>query len=232
MIGKLRAICLDVETMHLTPEEIKFEEQWLKPAANTKDPAKRAAQVAEKALKLVEKDALTNSCSLGTIGFQDVFQPYPAVLHAFPEKVEAPGIECFQCASQKEMLENFTSTMNLYCDENTEIVVADKYFDLPKIRLACVRHRVPIPEIFLPGAINPVFDVLQAGSRYFLINNVVKSLSLRELCARLGIKGSGKIISGADVPDMIDRGEYQDVIIYNASDVLQTAMAYRLMTNQ
>ena len=84
-----------------------------------------------------------------------------------------------------------------------------------------------------PGALNPVFDVTRIAGKYFLVNGSAEyNLSLDELIRRLGFSREGKAVSGAEVPGMIERGEFEDVIYYSAMDSIDAGRAYLAMAGK
>lgn len=222
---------IDIETRNLSAKAIEFEKQFLKPHPSTKDEDKKMKQLEEKARKLKEKGAVTDSCEIASIGIH-VQGEMPIVIHTFDfhEDLKADyGMEHYPCVGEKEMLRIFYELMSSACDETTELVVAGRDFDFPKIRTRNVVNGVPIPEPLVPGAQNPNYDVLFMGAKYFLVNKRF-SVSLDELSQRLGVDTGEKAISGAEVPGMIERGEFKEVIIYNGLDAVKNTECYMKMT--
>lgn len=231
---KVPFISIDIETKNLTKKEIEFESQFLKAHPSTKDPEKIAAQIATKTKALSTKGALTNTCEIASIAIHSAGTG-PLVIHAtgFDGDLDDYNVKAFSFLTEAEMLAEFTEIFNVSCDEETVIVVAGKYFDLPKIRYACLKNRVPMAEAVKPGAPNQIYDVLFMGGKYFMVGGGSSySLSLDELSERLGLNSGGKVISGKEVPGMIERGEFEEVIVYNALDAVKNSEAYLLMTGQ
>lgn len=230
---KFPFIALDIETRNLNADQVEFASQFLKHHANTKDPDKRAAQVAAKKAALLERGALNDASEVACIGLWSPSEPAPIVLHTFPFGEEIGGIAHAQYATEKDMLEAFAEMMNDACDEQTEVVVANAGFDLPRLRYAAaIRNRVAIPEIIKPRSVNPIYDVLHMAGKYFLVGGGAEfSLSLDDLAKHCRII-TGKVVSGAEVPLMIEREEYEEVITYNAVDALVTGKAYQILTGR
>lgn len=231
---KVPFISIDIETKNLTEKEIEFESQFLKPHPSTKDPKKIEAQLEVKKEALVTKGALTNTCEIASIAIHSTGTG-PIVLHTmdFHKDLHDYNVQAEPFKTEAEMLGGFLDIFNTACDEETVIVVAGKYFDLPKIRYACLKNRVPMAEAVKPGALNQIYDVLFMGGKYFMVSGGSSySLSLDELSERLGINTGGKVISGKEVPGMIERGEFEEVIVYNALDAVKNSEAYLLMTGQ
>lgn len=235
LFKRINAVSIDIETMNLDANEIELESRFLKAHPSTKDPDKIKAQIKAKKEQLKTKGALKDSAQIACIGLHMHGQP-PVVIHSVGSKydlVDEFGIETSFVNSEKEMMHEFTAIMNSICDNETEIVVAGKYFDIPKIRLAAVRNGVALPGFLLPLTSNPIYDVLYIGGKYFLVGNKRQhDIGLDELCKRLGIDTGGKVIAGAEVPGMIERGEYKEVIIYCAMDAVKNTECYRKMTCQ
>jgi hypothetical protein len=230
----LKHLTLDIETMNATPEGVDFEAQFLKAAANTKDPEKQAAQVATKRSKLTEKSALSPSAPIACVGLYAPELGEPKVIHWMPCSEPIDGVDHAKAGdNEREMLIALRELLNLWCDDATEIVGANVGFDLPKLRYAYARNGLKLPEILKPRSPNPVYDVLYIFGKYFLPGNGAEfNISLDECLKRLGILGEGKTVTGAAVPGMIERGEYRDVIEYNALDVVATDRAYLILTSQ
>jgi hypothetical protein len=230
--GKLKFISIDIETRNLTNEQVEFECRFLKHAANTKDPAKQEAQIAAKKDALKTRGALSNSAEIACIGLFTIGID-PIVLHTLACKDRFDhGFTQELYGSEESMLHDFASILDTMCDDKTVIVVANKEFDLPKLRYAfAIRNKMQLPDILKPYAPNEVYDVLHVASKYFMIGSQPYQLSLDELSSRLGIS-NGKIISGAEVPGMIDRGEHEAVILYNHLDAVITGQAYLILTGQ
>lgn len=230
---KFPFISLDIETRNLNAAQAEFAAQFLKHHPNTKDEAKRAAQIATKKAALSDRGALNDASEVACIGFWSPSEPAPIVLHTFPFGEKLGGIAHVQYAIEKDMLEAFAEMMNDACDEQTEVVVANAGFDLPRLRYAAaIRNRVAVPEIITPRSVNPIYDVLHMAGKYFLVGGGAEfSLSLDDLAKHCRIV-TGKVVSGAEVPGMIEREEYEEVITYNAVDALVTGKAYQILTGR
>jgi len=229
MLRKLPYIVIDIETRNLSQTGRELASSLVKPHPSTKDEAKRAAQVQAKVSSLEEKGALSDIAEIACIGiYSDSITP--TVLHTFDFEGAIEGVDHGKYADEKTMLSDFCGIINEGCDENTEIVVANAGFDLPKIRYAAaIRNKTKIPDILMPRSSNSVFDILHIAGKYFLVNKSDKySLSLDDLAKHLGYEG--KRASGAEVPNLIDSGEFETVITYNVVDLLLTNMAYKVMS--
>lgn len=232
-IKKFPFISVDIETRNLTPEQIELASSFVKPHPSTKDETKKAAQIEAKKAALVDKGALNDASEIACIGFWTVSEVAPIVLHTFPFDKQIEGVAHAQYATEKAMLEAYCEMMNDACDEQTEVVVANAGFDLPRLRYAAaIRNRVAIPEIIKPRSVNSIYDVLHMAGKYFLVGNGAEfGLSLDNLAKHCKII-TGKVVSGKEIPGMIDRGEYETVITYNAIDALVTGKIYQMMTGK
>jgi hypothetical protein len=225
-------ISIDIETRNLKDDQIAFESDFLKSHPNTKDETKKESQIAAKKNALVARGALTNSCEIACIGIYTSFDE-SVVLHTFDYVKEVSAkTKHIGYSSESEMLKAFCDMLDNRCDEETEIVVANAGFDLPKLRLAAIRCCCKIPNIFLPQAMNSVFDVLSVAKKYFLVSSSTYAYSLAEVGCRFGLMDKDKIISGSEIPGMIDKEEFEKVILYNGIDAMIAGKLYMMMTGR
>lgn len=229
---KFPFVPVDIETRNLTPNQFEQASLFVKPHPSTKDEAKKAAQIEAKKAALVDKGALNDASEIACIGFL-ASEVSPIVMHTFPFDKQIEGVLHVQYNTEKDMLEAFSEMMNDSCDEQTEVVVANAGFDLPRLRYAAaIRNQVAIPEIIKPRSVNPIYDVLYMAGKYFLVGNGAEfTLSLDDLAKHCKII-TGKVVSGKEIPHLIDRGEYETVITYNAIDALVTGEIYKMMTGK
>ena len=226
-------LSIDIETRNLTADEVEFEGQFVKAHPGTKDKEKIEAQIEKKKQNLLEKGALTNTCEIASIAIH-VPGEMPIVIHTFDfneDLTEEFFIDHMPCTNEKEMMNTFFEIVSSACDDETELVVANRDFDFPKLRMKALVNRVPIPQPFMPGAHNRIYDVLFMASKYFMIGGQY-NISLDELCKRLGVGTGEKAIPGSEVPGMVERGEYKEVIVYNGLDALKNSECYELMTGR
>lgn len=233
MFRKAQFVSIDIETKNLSDSQIEFESQFLKSHPGTKDEDKKQAQVAAKKESLAKKGALTNSAEIACIGFWNDYEQSPFVLHTFDFNKQLDGIATARYESEASMLYAFAQLMNDSTDEQTEVVVANAGFDLPKLRYAAaIRSRTTIPEIIKPRSPNPIYDVLYMAGKYYMVGTGQEfTLSLEDLAKHLGLS-SNKVIHGSKIPDLIDQGEYETIITYNAIDALLTGRAYQILTGR
>lgn len=226
-------VSIDLETRNLSEEGLILEGSFLKSHPSTKDELKKVQQIAEKKAALAGKGALKDSAQIGCISIYSpsILGPSPVVLHTFPQLTEETysGVVCSGHKTEQGMLEEFKQFLDENINPETVVVGANiKGFDLPKLRLRAAISRVPIPLALRLGSPNPIYDVTYNFGRYYQIGDA-KFVSLDEVIRRLGIEVHGKLVSGAEIPDMIDRNEFEDVIQYCANDAVLTAAAYSLM---
>lgn len=229
MFKRAEFVSIDIETKNLTLDQIEFEGGLLKPNPSTKDEEKKKQQIEVKKARLVEKGACTNSAEIACVGicFQD---KEPFVIHTFPGQYKIDGVIDERCSSTRSMLEYVTSILNAVCDIDTTIIVAGSGFDLPKLRLACVTNRCIMPEILLPDSPNPIYDVLYYGGKYFMVGQGKQyNISLDELLIRLGLLKDKKVVSGREIPKMIEEERFEEVVMYNGNDALMNVEAYLMM---
>lgn len=224
-------VSIDIETMNLTEDQILFESGFLSGRKGTKDPEKIKQQIENKINGLKEKGAVKNSSNIASIGIH-TDNSRPVVIHQFPFTDDLDSVDHVPCCNEREMLLSLTNLLNSCCDDETEIVVAGKKFDLPKIMLASIRNRVNYPECFTPGR-NKIYDLLYFGGKYFMVDNQAQyTVSVGELLKRFGFDREGKIVGGSEIPTMIENEQYKEVIIYNGLDVIDNTLLYKAMTNQ
>lgn len=109
-------------------------------------------------------------------------------------------------------------------------------FDLPKLRLRSLVREVGLARGLLPPrraedpAGLPVFDTMRQWCRFSRDQRPFVPLS--DIVDGLGIVAHKQIISGADVPALIEAKKFEDVITYALLDGLATEQAYLLMTGR
>lgn len=225
-------VVIDVETRNLTPDMIEFESKFLKHHPGTKDAGKQEEQISKKKKALETRGALADSAEMAVIGFY-IQGMQPILLHTLDFTGQIDGVECQKFTSIYDLLPVFAEYLDVFCDETTEIVVANAGFDLPKLRFAFAKNRVKMPKILSPKSTNSVFDVLRVFGRYFMVSSVAEyNVGLDEVTTRLCIEGGSKIMTGADVPRMIDEGNHEEVLVYNSIDVMKTLQSYLVLSGQ
>lgn len=99
-------------------------------------------------------------------------------------------------------------------------------FDLPKLRIAYVRHRLHLPEVLRPRIHpdekkQPIVDLMQLFLKYFTSDQKGKiMIGLKEVAHRFGLPDYKNLIDGSMIPDLIAKGEVKKVLNYNSVDVM------------
>lgn len=219
-------ITLDIETRHATESELAIEARFLKPSGGCKTDKAKAKSLEDKQFALAERSALTDACQIGCVGlFCDgrqliSFTSFSTVVLDYPVVVGT---------TEKIMLQNLGMFLEGATDAATQLVTFNgRGFDIPKLRLAFARNGVRLPDILRPFASPIHTDVMLLYGKYYSIKGA-PFVSLNEVAAQLGIE-SQPVMSGADVPDAINNGNGDVVILYNLLDCILTDLAYcRLM---
>ena len=238
----LPAICLDIETCHASLEAIEAEIALYKGQSNWKAETIEANKE-KHADKVREKSALLDSAPIATIGICD--QDGDAVvfhwLRVDSGKLENSVLSIKAGETERDMLLAFRDFSNTSIDRDTAIVGFNLGFDLPKLRLAYVRHGLKPPEFLLPNTPNQSIDVMRIFTRYYSTKDL-PFVGLDEVIKRLGIAPEGKQMEGKEAPVYVAKGFegsepdnnqwHKDLIIYNALDVLLTMRAFLILTGQ
>lgn len=229
-------VCLDIETAHASQEAIDNAVSMYKAPSNIKDGEKIEAAEERYAEKIKEKDALLDASPIACISArtdktEEVFSAMDKKNHDKKRGFFiAPKSEC-------EMLIDFRDWMDSVTDENTVLIGFNiMAFDLPRLRAAFVRHHIRLPQVLTPRILDAerqsVIDVMVMFLRGFTADKYgLKHISLREVERRLGLPEYKNKISGAEVPEMVKRGEFKEVLVYCSVDTGSTLAAYRIMTS-
>lgn len=231
-------ICLDIETCNADQATIDHEIELWKAPSNWK-PETVEKNRTNHATKIREKSALLDSAPVATIGICDD-NGDAIVFHwlLLNTGKQDEGYFSQRSGDEKAMLMLFRDWANTYADESTIIVGFNLGFDLPHLRIAYARHGLKLPRILAARSGNTIADVMQIYTRYFTSKDLA-FIGLDAVVKQLGIATEGKQLSGADVPDYVDRGFnekrldlHRDVITYNAIDTLVTMRAFLICTGQ
>jgi hypothetical protein len=134
---------------------------------------------------------------------------------------------------ERSMLAALSQWLDAHTDAGTVLVGHNvRAFDLPKLRNAFVRHRLPLPASLKPredGPGQPVTDTMSLFKSFSMEHRDDFMVSLDTVCAAFGIERPKQYLSGADVPRLYEEGQYAVILTYNAIDVDATAEVYRLM---
>jgi len=216
-------ITLDIETRHATESELALEAHFLKPSGNCKTEAARGKSLKDKQDGLAEKSALTDACQIGCVGLFCDSQRLVSFT-SFPV-YDSLEYSVISGATEKVMLLNLGMFLEGATDAATQLVTFNgRGFDIPKLRLAFARNGVRLPDILRPFSSPIHTDVMLLYGKYYSIKGA-PYVSLNEVAAQLGIDTT-PIMSGADVPDAIENGQGEAVILYNLLDCILTDLAY------
>ena len=215
-------LVVDIETT-ADKEQLELEKSLLKPAANIKDPEKKAANLQAKIDAIEEKGALLDSAIIACIGIRS--PEYTCNFSTFKIDAEAAdllnaGIMCDYSKTEKEMLEKFSAFMNTVCEQDTVLVTSNGYnFDLPKLRFRNAWHDLRLPEALTKN--QPAKDIMVQYTKYYSMSKV-PFVSVGEMAQRLGICDSGKLMKGNQFGKLIKERNFTTAILYNVIDLILT----------
>ncbi len=235
-LTRAKLVCLDIETAHAGKDVIENEIARWKPRANTKDPDKIEEQRKAHADKVTQKDALLDASPVACISVRT--EKVGMVFNGMDKKAYSVNhSQVVSGGSEKKMLADFRDWLDNVTDDKTILIGFNIYnFDLPRLRAGFMRHRLKLPRILAPRVLDddkqPIIDVMRMFLKGFTADCAGDfSISLKEVEHRLGLPEYKDKISGAEVPNMIERGEIKKVLTYCAVDTMSTLQAYMLMTS-
>lgn len=237
---------LDIETRNPDAEEMaeleqRFNAEW-EPPANYKDAAKIEARRAEDLVKFRDKAALLPQAPIAVVGVMlDDGRTYqlhamgaekPRWRDARRRKVSVEGF-----AGERELMRALAALLAEETDAETMLVGFNVLaFDLPKARLACVRHGLELPEALRLKLVEdderqPVFDLMVQYCRKFLGTREL-FISQEEMLFQMGIRPAiGRdVASGAEVPKLLEAGKLDAVLTKNLADLADLRQAFLRMT--
>jgi len=236
------SICLDIETCN-SEQAFQLESKFVKANSNIKDEEKKAGNIAEKLATMKEKSALLDTAPIGVIGLQ-IGEGMPIVLHTdvrLPSGVMGDqngggAVQCttFNCSKDmfiglRNMLDTLFNTALQAGQVLTIVGFNSIKFDIPKLRLAYIRHGLKLPIALRPnieGVIN--YDVMLKFTKYYT-KNESPYIGLDHVCALLGVGEVDKPLDSSKVPGMLEAGETATVALHCGLDVAKTALCWRLM---
>lgn len=231
-----RLICLDIETAHADKKSIESEIERWKPGGNVKDADKIEAAREKFSEKVTDKSALLDASPVACISVRT--EKVGKVFNGIDKKSYAVNhSDVISGGSEKKMLIDFREWLDTVTDDKTVLIGFNIFaFDIPRLRAGFMRHRLKLPRVLSPRVLDadkqPIIDVMSMFLRGFTSDCYGdRHISLREVEHRLGLPEYKDKISGAEVPDMIERGEVKKVLSYCAVDTLSTLRAYMLMTS-
>jgi hypothetical protein len=223
-------LILDIETRNAPEEVVKKEfEAVYRAPSNYKDKEKLKSHRAEAWAKCLEKSALQPSAPIPAIGLKS--ETELRCLHCMWE--HAPSVR------MNGLVEGFAdeaSMLNAFCallatKADTETIIGGfniKWFDLPAIRRALARRKMPIPDALL-NPDQPVFDNMEKWCRMYAGERDIMA-SAPQVSMGLGIEPHK--VSGAVVPELFANGEYELVIDKVMLDVLEEEEQFLRMTGR
>jgi predicted 3'-5' exonuclease similar to PolB exonuclease domain len=229
-------LVLDIETGEASEQEIEAACRRYRPPSNIKDPFKIKDNVEAAHKKIREKSALLDAapilCMSARAGQEGlIFNGMDAQLH------QVPGFNVLSSGSEAAMLTRIREYLDAATSPETVMVGFNiLHFDLPKLRFAYLRHRLPLPKILLPHSADearPPVDLMRLFLKHFT-SELAGDLfvTLDEVTDRLGLPQYKDRVSGSEIPAMAKAGRVQEVLAYSALDCLATWQSYFLMTNQ
>lgn len=117
-----------------------------------------------------------------------------------------------------------------YTDDKTTIVGWNvKGFDLPRLRLMCLRARprIVLPKVFQVRA--DVYDLMKEYCRHFSVDRV-EFMKLVVALEQVGIATNKEVMNGAMVGPMIRAGRYEEVLVYGLGDVVEETELFLMMS--
>jgi DNA polymerase elongation subunit (family B) len=238
-------ICFDIETGNADADGIETSARYVKAASNIKDPVKAEKNLADKRAKLDGKAALLDSAPIACMAFVTEAQSavFYHVGHPWPKGLKPvksiKGCEAplFGLKDEREMLMACREWMDKRGQPVSVLIGHNlEAFDLPKIRIAFVRHNLRLPLVLQPEARDvgvEVYDTQHKFLRFFTAEKHRQPfISLEEMEARLGLPSYKDRVSGAEVPGMVAKGQLREVLTYMWLDALSTYAGFRAMTGQ
>lgn len=242
------AFFFDVETMDPAPEvAAKMEARWLaewEPPENLRDPEKIEARRAEQLAKWRDRLALSDEAPVAMIGL--MFEDETMILHGL--KREAPkwlgargkadhvSMEGF--AGEAELMEATIQVLDARIRPETMAVGHNIFrFDLPKLRLAAVRHNLRLPEmlrvrLFAEQERQRLLDTMQHYVRYFGREGQMY-VSAEAMQEKLGLHPPLKdVATGKDVPGLLAAGKTRPVAAKLFADLIGVRDAFLRMTGR
>lgn len=233
---RARLVCLDIETGHADRKVIETEIQRWTPPSNMKDEAKIAEKRAAAEKTISEKSALLDASPVACISVRT--DKVGVVFNGMDKKSYSVNhSQVISGGSEKKMLIDFREWLDTVTDDKTVLIGFNIFsFDLPRLRAAFLRHRLKLPKVLTPRVLDdekqPIIDIMRMFLKGFTADCAGDfCISLKEVEHRLGLPEYKDKISGAEIPDLIVKGEIKKVLTYCAVDTMSTLQAYMLMSS-
>lgn len=232
--GMAEWLCLDIETQAGRPEAVDDyirrnwwpSEKWL--------PATMGNRFLEAIEKKRSMGALLDAASIAVVALRapvvgagidqgsegaSPYQGRTTVLHSLGEmaleKHEFGWVAGY--ANEREMLLGLRDYAAVTCGDATTLYGWNiRNFDLPRLRLACLRARVPLPPMLLAG--QPCVDLMIEFCKRVSIERS-EMLKLDTALKLVGMESHKGEVDGSMVGQMIEDGEIVKLLRYAAADV-------------
>jgi len=221
-------LCIDLETTAGRPESAEefMRQQWTPDARWT--PETIGKRYLEALAKKREKLALLDSAGIAVVALNA-----PAgrmILHALREQPETVTdyalVRGFK--DERSMLVGLRQVLAAWCDEGTLLVGHNlKAFDLVRLRLAFLRARLQLPPVL--GVNQPHFDTMREFCRSFSVERS-EMVGLEEVLGKLGLPNHKGLVNGAQIGELISKGEIETVLRYAALDVMAESEVFMRLT--
>ena len=150
-------------------------------------------------------------------------------LHAHPLRMNgSAGVEGF--ATEAEMLAALRTLLDATCAPDTTLVGHNiRGFDLPKMRMAYLRHGMNLPRV-LAGR-QPEYDTMREWGFSF---SATKDpfVSVADVLEILGVEHHKHLVDGSQVEQLLADGKHDTIINYNLLDVIAEHDLFERMTGQ
>jgi len=239
----VRDFVVDIETCHASEKFIcaaQFKILRDVIPKNFKDPVKIAsaqekieAKYEAGKKRIRDKSACLNAAPIGCIGMAADDRLLNFSILKFSdadlEVLSGQGIEPFTFQDEKSMMQSFVDFVNDGSSEYSRIAGFNSFkFDFPKIRLACRRNDVRLPEILKPVCHQNQIDLMRDFIREYNCEDAHRlMISLHTVCDEFGIEYK-KTLTGAEIPGAIHEGkpgQHLTVALDCTSDVIETYKA-------
>jgi hypothetical protein len=222
-------LCIDIETGHGRPEDCErlMRLTWA-PDKRWKDDTigKRYKEALQ---KKIEKRALIDESPIKVVSLRSDselrclhwIEPHEA------KQISGGLVEGF--ATQREMLIALRALLDARVIGDTPIVGHNIIgFDLPRLRWAYIKERLRLPDA-LHAFEQATYDVMREFCRRYTVNKDIM-ISFDEVLEQFGLPSHKGIVSGPDIPDLIEQGETDLVVQYALLDVVAESDLFLRMT--
>jgi uncharacterized protein YprB with RNaseH-like and TPR domain len=204
-------LVIDIETAGL-PEAAEYATEPISAPSNWKDPEKIAAYVAEKQAEQINKAGLDlDLCRVVAVGLQ---------------REGAVGVQVLTAGDEAEERGLLTALWSQLLKIQHPVLVGFNHvgFDLPVLMRRSQYLNVAYPRLSLDKYRTPHIDIMA----YLTWHGLVRARSLKFYAKRFGIPCEDTV-KGADIPALVQAGDWDKVIAHVSSDVeLTAALARRI----